>query len=190
MNRQEFYKKYLPIAIKASEYMPAEKRLDPKLLLAVMSWESQFATNRGALQLNNVSGIKFTEWAAKLGATQSGMYANYPSLDAYAKDYARVLSNSNYYSLIHAAAKTPGFKDDVIEWNKSAYAEIDYDVNEILNRINEIDALDGVISPSQLPGGSYTLPMPNLSGKSQPEIMGLALIGALVLALVASPPKK
>jgi hypothetical protein len=181
LTRSDFYKKYYSVAVAASNYMPIDKRLSPDLLLAVMSWETADATNRGATSLNNLSGIKYSEYAASVGAVKDGMYAKYPSLDAYARDFARVMSNSVYYSGIHSAAKTPGFEDDIIAWNKSAYAEADYNVGVILGRIQEIK---GVIGDGQAVG-TLNLSVPDVKNMSQDKLLQYAALGAAVLALVA-----
>ena len=189
MLSKDFIKQYWSVAVSVSNYMPIEKRLAPELILASMSWESADATNNGAKNLNNISGIKYTNYAAALGATQSGMYAKYPSLDAYARDFARVLSNSNYYSGIHMAAKTPGFKDDVEAWNRSAYAEDDYNVGTILNKISEIQGIvkgaNGTVATNQL-----NIPMPDASKMTADDKTKYAIIGAVVVSALALIPSR
>lgn len=185
MTSKDFYLKYAPVAKKVSEYLGGA--IPAETILAAMSWETNYGANRGAQTLNNLAGIKYSDSAAKLGATKDGMYAKYPTLDAFAQDFARVLK-LGYYDGIRAAGKTPGYEDDFVAWNKSPYAEHDYSVPEMLRRVGEISQViktapnTATVSPQNILTG-YTSKAQQLndSDKVKYAAVGLAVVGIVAL---------
>lgn len=182
MNEQEFYEKYYKTAKLASQNLAGA--LAPETILSFWYWETAGGTNRGARELNNLGGIKYVGQDTKYGidASKSGMYANYSSLEEFAKDYARVL-NLSYYDSVLEAGRTPGYEDDIKAINDSPYAEADYDPGTILRSIQAFLGLQG----SKTDSSSTVTSTESLEGQfnrlTEEQVKQYAIIGLGVALL-------
>lgn len=128
MNKKEFYEKFWPVA---------KKTKDPTFALAQWSWETGFASNR-TWTYNNLAGIKYVGQSYASGKSASPGYAKYDDLDDFVKDYNRVMGLS-YYEKIWKALKSGNRERAIEELNASPYSEADYNIDVMLDRMNEID---------------------------------------------------
>jgi len=110
MSKESYIKKMIPWAKKAEQ----ETGLPYDFIVAQWGWETAWGTNRGSKELNNHAGIKYSKYAP-VGVVKSGMYAKYPTMDLFIKDYARTDSQR------------------IVELNKSPWSEADYNVNTMLS---------------------------------------------------------
>lgn len=144
MSKETYIKKMVPWAKKAEQ----ETGLPYDFIVAQWGWETAWGTNRGAKELNNHAGIKYSKYSPA-GVTQSGMYAKYPTMDHFIKDYARVMRLS-YYKGIHSARTD---SQRIVELNKSPYSEADYNVNTMLSAQKIAKTYGGgTVTPGPAPG--------------------------------------
>lgn len=179
MTKQEFFDKFYSTAVATSDYLGG--KLDPNILLSFWHWETAGGTNKGSQDLNNLAGIKWVNQKQKynINASKSGMYANYASLDEFAKDYARVLS-LGYYKDVLTAGTTAGYTDDVLAINKSPYAEADYSIKTVVDNALEFKQLSG--QPVNIDNKEY-ISIPS-NGMSKEDILKAIAIGVAFLATI------
>lgn len=181
MNKKDFFNKYFGVAKTTSSLLGGQ--LDPYIILSFWHWETGGGTNRGATDLNNLGGIKFVDQKRKYGinATQSGMYANYNSLNEFAKDYARILK-LGYYKDVLTSGMTKGYEDDVVSINKSPYAEADYSVSTVVGNAIEFSGLGG--ESIVIDDDTYTT-IENKNNLSVEEIGKAIAIGIAFMSVMA-----
>ena len=178
MTRQEFYEKFLPVAKKTD---------NPTFALAQWSWETGFGTNK-TWSYNNLAGIKYVGQSYASGKSASPGYAKYDDLDDFAKDYNRVMDLS-YYTKIKKALAAGDRTRAVKELNDSPYSAADYNINEMVKRMNEIDNIiitdpaSNLISVDKLNGIDFETEIDNMIKNK--GLVQMASIGAAALIIAS-----
>ena len=124
-----FRSKIAPYAVKAGKLLG----MDPAVIMTQWLYETGDGSNTGT-KYNNLAGVKHTGSSIPEAYTvPSSIHAAYPNLDAFVKDYVRVL-NLSYYKGIRAIAK-PGVDPVVAKRaiDASPYAVTDYNQSGWIN---------------------------------------------------------
>lgn len=185
MSKESYIKDMLPWAKKAE----SETGLPFDYIVAQWGWETGWGTNRGSKNLNNHAGIKFSKYAPA-GTTQDGMYAKYPTMDHFIKDYARVYRLSYYTKIKSARTDT----DRIKELNTSLWSESDYDINTMLSAQKIAREYGGGVSTptpivTELPAAASTLSNINVKDLSGGELEQWAAVGIGLAILLSLIPK-
>lgn len=181
MSKESYIEKMTPWAKKAE----IATGLPYHFIVAQWGWETGWGTNRGALHLNNHSGIKYSKYAPP-GTVQDGMYSKYNSMDSYIKDYARVMGLSYYTKIRNAKTDI----DRIKELNASPYSETDYNIDTMLSaqkiarKYGEGITVPDSPSIPQTPTSPKAPTLPNLNlgemDMEQYAILGLALFTVML----------
>jgi hypothetical protein len=160
-----------------------------EVILGQWVHETADGTSNVFKNANNAAGIKKVENSIASG--NYGAYAKYSSLDQFTSDYIRVMKLSYYDKVrqasgIEAQAQALGMSP----YAESHYSEIDYDKDgkneageSILYRIKQqgLASVSGTVN-----GTEFKVPMPNVESMSQSQLKQYAIIGAIVLGVVAA----
>jgi hypothetical protein len=178
LSSQEFYKQYYNYAkiVESNTGIPYE------VILAVWSWESDYKNNRISQDgIFNLGGTKYV--SNSIAETKSGMYADYKDLTQMAQDFSRIL-NLSYYKEIKNN-KGGGYKEYFEDWNKSPYAESDYNVTEMIKRATEFKKLSGsitnTINQTEIEKDIYS----NVNSYIESGVNPILMIGILSLIILS-----
>lgn len=193
MSKESYIQQMLPWAKKAEQ----ATGLPYDFIVAQWGWETGWGTNRGSKTLNNHAGIKYSKYAPA-GTVKDGMYAKYPNMDTYIKDYTRVM-NLSYYTAIKSARTD---KDRVVALNVSPWSESDYDINTMLSAQKIARELGGGVaipsspsSPSSSSSPSISTPTLgglgelNISSMNTEDLQTWASVGIALAILLTLIPK-
>ncbi len=185
MSKETYIKSMVSWAKKAEQ----STGLDYAFIVAQWGWETGWGTNRGSKTLNNHAGIKYSKYAPA-GTTKDGMYAKYPTMDLFIKDYTRVM-NLSYYTGIKSARTD---RDKVIALNVSPWSESDYDINTMLSAMSiargtgeGIKIINNTTTATTMP---TTINIPNVKSLDNKQLENYATIGLAAAVLLALMPSK
>lgn len=120
--------------------------------LVIAQWwnESAAGTSSLARQHNNHGGIKYTKAGAEY---EAGPYAGYRSIDAFVRDYVRVLNLSYYAEVRRVARSGAGVEEVARALGRSPYAESGYGQGENLIALIRGQNLTRFDRPGSAPSG-------------------------------------
>lgn len=148
-----FRAKIAPYAKKAAELL----KMDPAVIMAQWLYETGDGSNTGT-KFNNLAGVKLTgSSVSEAYAVPESIHAAYPTLDAFVKDYVRVL-NLSYYKDVRAIAK-PGVNPITAKnaIDASPYAVTNYNESGWINFYNAaVKILGGTPAPTAGSGTTTT----------------------------------
>lgn len=192
MSKNQYFSKMLPYAKQAEK----ETGVPYYWVMAQWAYETANGTNRGSTQLNNHAGIKYSQYAPA-GTTKDGMYAKYPTMDLYIKDYKRVMSLS-YYKPFTANTNVSDL-DLIRNFAKTPWAETKYNEQAMLNNMALARQLGEGIKINVSPiGGSnvnvnvpnVNVNVPNVDNLSAADLKQWAVVGLSLAVALSLIPKK
>lgn len=190
MTKEEYLKMMIPWAKKAEQ----ETGIPYHFIAGQWAYETANGTNRGSKELNNQAGIKYSKYAPA-GTVQNGMYAQYPSMNEFIKDYKRVMSLS-YYKPFTSNLKANDL-DLIRNFAKTPWAETKYNETAMLNNMRlALEIGEGVkfVSPS-IPssGGSSSsnvnVKLPSIDGLGEADLKQWAVVGLSLAVALSLIPK-
>ena len=186
MTKEQYFKNMLPHAKQAEK----ETGVPYYWIMAQWAYETGNGTNRGSQSLNNHAGIKYSKYSPT-GTTQNGMYAQYPSISDFIKDYKRVIGLSYYKPF---TSNLGGTDIDLIRnFAKTPWAETKYNEKAMLDNMRLAKELgEGVkiVSPSSSNNVNVSLPNVNVDSLSQADLKQWAMVGLSLAVVLSLIPKK
>ena len=139
MDTSKPYVMWIPYAQSAGKQLG----IDPAFVMAQWLYETGGGTNLGSTKYNNLAGIKSSPNASKgIFDPSDSIHAGYTSLDAFTRDYVRVMS-LGYYRDFLATAKSGNASASLAALNASPWSEADYNKSGFMKYYNEASGLMG-----------------------------------------------